>query len=71
MVLDVESCAKLLHCSVEHLNRLARGGDIPATKIGRSWIFLEDEIVGWLRSKTRSQKSPAKVGRPRKQLLPC
>jgi excisionase family DNA binding protein len=72
MIINVIACANMLHCSVEHLNRLAKNGSIPATKIGRSWIFLEDEVINWVRTKSKqiTESTNRKVGRPRKTLRP-
>jgi excisionase family DNA binding protein len=40
-----EKVADLLHCSKEHVEDLAEQGRLPATKIGRAWIFVTAKIV--------------------------
>ena len=71
MILDAPTCAALLRCSVSHLHRLARDGIVPATKVGRGWLFIEADIVEWLRVKSLPVKvvTSKKVGRPRKRIV--
>lgn len=61
--LNTEECAKLLSVSKSHLERLARSKEIPAMKPGRSWVFIEEDVLEWMRSKYRR-----KIGRPRNPL---
>lgn len=69
MILDAPACAALLRCSPAHLNKLAREGHVPAVKVGRGWVFVEDDIVEWLRVKSVAERVPRKIGRPRKRML--
>lgn len=71
MILDAPTCAAMLHCSQTHLQRLARQGIVPATKVGRGWVFVHDDIVEWLRVKSKPVKieAPRKAGRPRKRIV--
>ena len=62
--LSVEQTASLLHCSEEHVRRLARNKTLPGIKVGRDWIFLEENLLDWLREKS----APAKRGRPRREI---
>ena len=71
MILDAPTCAAMLRCSISHLNRLARQGIVPATKVGRGWIFIETEVLEWVR--LRGVVKPVVVsrpaGRPRKKVV--
>ena len=71
MILDAPTCAALLRCSVSHLHRLARDGIVPGTKVGRGWVFVEADIVEWLRVRSAPVKiePPKKVGRPRVRVV--
>jgi len=51
MILSTEACAEMLSVSVTHLQRLARAGIIPASKPGREWVFLLEDIVEWLQKR--------------------
>lgn len=65
VTLDSPSAAKLLNCSTAHLHRLARSGVIPGAKVGRGWVFIEQDLLDWLRQQTKPKPAPRPVGRPR------
>ena len=69
--LTSDSCAKLLNCSKVHLLNLVRQGKIPAAKVGKAYVFIEADIIEWLRVKStpRPVPEPRKVGRPRKRIV--
>jgi len=45
--------ATLLHADVETVLALARKGELPGTKIGKSWVFLRTDILDFLRERVR------------------
>ena len=47
--LDVEAASKLLKIHPSTLLAKARAGEIPAAKPGKCWIFIENELLNWLR----------------------
>lgn len=51
--IDSDECAVLLRCTPTQVEELARGGDIPALKIGRSWLFIKDDLLAYLAEKAR------------------
>ena len=71
MLIDDDQCAALLRCSKSHLQRLARAGEIPGTKIGRGWVFVEEDVVQLVRTMSAPKPVPAPkaVGRPRKRIV--
>lgn len=65
--LDLKGAAAVLHCHPETLKAWARSNVIPATKVGRAWIFSEG--VGSISHSTFTvQKDPAEAG-PKVTLL--
>lgn len=44
-ILTADEAAVFLKVSVKTLLRLARSGDLPASKIGRSWRFVRGDLV--------------------------
>lgn len=75
-----EECAELLRCTPEQVEELARAGDIPGLKIGRSWLFVRFDLLAYLaekaradaqerRSKRQPNATPIKQ-KPRRQLPP-
>ena len=69
MTLDSTAAAALLKCSVAHLHRLARAGLLPTAKVGRGWVFIQDDLLSWLRDRQQAPvpKAAAPRGRPRKR----
>lgn len=48
--LSIEEAAKYLNMGKTVLYRLARGGEIPATKVGKKWVFEKQSLDTWVRS---------------------
>jgi excisionase family DNA binding protein len=48
-------CAELLHCTPEQVEELARTGEIPGLKIGRSWLFVRTDLLDYLAEKARQE----------------
>ena len=49
-ILDSEAAAELLQVSTKTLLRLAREGQVPGRKVGRSWRFERSDLIAWLRA---------------------
>jgi hypothetical protein len=48
--LDLSAAASMLHMGEDALMRKTRAGIIPGCKPGRQWIFLEVDLIEWMRS---------------------
>ncbi|MCG6983805.1 MAG: helix-turn-helix domain-containing protein [Thiocapsa sp.] len=48
--LDLVQAAQFLHVSPSVLREKANAGVIPGAKAGRRWVFLEADLVAYLRS---------------------
>jgi excisionase family DNA binding protein len=46
--LDLVEAAALCKCGVQRLRALARSGAIPATKVGRRWVFSTRLLQEWI-----------------------
>lgn len=55
--LDVIECAEFLKVCRETVLRLAQAGEIYGARIGHAWVFLEDDLVDYLRRESRRQTS--------------
>lgn len=76
--IDAEQCAELLKCDTGTVEELARAGEIPGLKIGRSWLFVTGDLLVFLAERARLEaeqrrsrstaKSPAK---PRRAVPPA
>ena len=49
--LDLSAAAALLHIHPVTLLSKARAGEIPGAKVGRCWVFVEVDLIEYLRSK--------------------
>jgi len=47
--LTIEQAAELLCMHVVTVRNKARTGELPAAKIGKRWLFLEIDLINWLR----------------------
>lgn len=73
--MGIEQCAELIKVHRVTLSKMAARGDIPATKVGRRWVFMTELVLDWLKSRTlpkpqasQIQLAPAKRGRHRNPL---
>jgi excisionase family DNA binding protein len=51
-VLTVEQAAEILGVHSETVRRLARAGELPATKVGRHWRFRRQALERWFHRQT-------------------
>ncbi|NVH74784.1 helix-turn-helix domain-containing protein [Paraburkholderia sp. JPY432] len=52
---DIDECADFLKVERKTALKLAQQGDLPGARIGRAWVFLEDDVVEYLRVQVRHQ----------------
>lgn len=50
-LLTLTEAAKLLHISTKTLQRMIRGGEIPALKVGGQWRLRESQLMYWIQSR--------------------
>jgi excisionase family DNA binding protein len=48
--LNLNAAAELLKIHPQTVLERARSGDIPAAKPGKRWVFIEEDLINWLRS---------------------
>ena len=62
-LLSAREAAGLLHLNVKRVQRLAREGRLPATRVGRKWLFPEAELESLLRgARPAARHAPAAGG---------
>lgn len=71
--LSLSQTAQHLNASPSHVSKLARDGDLPGCKVGKSWVFRMSDIDAYLQSKIDAQAAlrrmvTAKPGRARRKL---
>lgn len=58
---NLQETANFLKVHAETVSRLAKTGQLPGAKIGRAWVFLEDDLITYLREQIQSQVSEREV----------
>lgn len=53
---DLEQAACFLNVSPSTAQEMAASGELPGAKIGRAWVFLEEDLVDWLREQIKFQR---------------
>jgi excisionase family DNA binding protein len=61
--IDADECAKLLRCTPEQVEELARAGEIPGLKFGRSWLFIRADLLAYLAEKARREAQQRRASR--------
>ena len=61
--IDSAACAALLRCTSEQGEELARAGEIPGLKIGRSWLFVSSDLLAYLAEKARREADERRAKR--------
>lgn len=69
--IDAYEAAKLLHCDFEQVEYLARRGELPATKIGRGWIFLRSQLIQSIAERAKIEAQLRRSSRPQMAAAPC
>lgn len=59
--LDLSEAADLLKLHPQTVLQRARSGDIPAAKSGKCWVFIEEDLIEWLRSQYNATRD-ARLG---------
>lgn len=59
--LDIVEAAEWLKCGTDTVQQLAASGQIPAAKVGRAWVFVDVDLVEWLRSQYKAPEQPNKA----------
>ena len=60
---DLQECADFLKVDRTTAMKLAQQGDIIGARIGRAWVFLEDDVVAFLREQAQKQTLERLEGR--------
>ncbi len=55
--LSAEQAAALLHLNVKRVQSLARAGKLPAVRVGRKWLFHQDQIEKLLGRRSAAQRT--------------
>lgn len=59
--LNLTEAAALLHMHKETLRERAKAGEIPGAKVGKQWVFIEEDLFIYLRSLYASKRQAVQV----------
>jgi excisionase family DNA binding protein len=51
--MNAEQAATLMFAETDTVLTLARNGSLPGTKIGKSWVFLREDVLTFLRHRVQ------------------
>lgn len=63
--LDVEEAASLLKAETDTVMQLARAGDLPGAKIGKSWVFMRSDLISFLMKRIAEDTSIRRNNSPK------
>ena len=66
---DINEAADFLKVDRSTALDLANVGSLPGAKVGRAWVFMEDELVAYLRDITRKQTQARRANAEAAQCL--
>jgi excisionase family DNA binding protein len=49
--INLEQAAALMYAETDKIMQLARTGELPGVKIGKSWCFMRSDVIKFLREK--------------------
>jgi excisionase family DNA binding protein len=55
--MGIEEAAAFLRVHRITLYRMAKRGEVPAAKPGKEWVFIDVDLIGWLRAQYQVQAS--------------
>lgn len=53
---NLKQAAEFLKMKTGALRAKAAVGDVPADKPGKSWVFIKEDLVDWMRARQRVRK---------------
>lgn len=59
-IMTSEEAAEMFRVSVPYIRGLANTGEIPATKLGDDWRFVRDDLLDYLRDRSRREQQARK-----------
>lgn len=66
---DINEAADFLKIDRSTALELAHLGTLPGAKVGRAWVFMEDELVAYLRDMTRKQTQARRADAEAAQII--
>ena len=65
--LNLQEAAAFLRLHPEELRKRAKAGRIPGAKVGRSWVFVDEDLASYLRSLYGRPRQALQVTSPKEE----
>ena len=59
--MNLSEAANFLKMNAESLRQLAKHGKVPGAKIGKCWVFIEQDLADFIRSRYSVQRQAVRV----------
>ena len=69
--LDIDQAGAWLKCDPETVRAMAASGELPAAKVGRAWVFVDVDLIEWLRSQYRASCRSTKTSKNLNTITPA
>lgn len=56
-ILSLAQASRMLKAHPETITEAIRSRKLPATKVGRAWVFVDDDLIGWVRTQYHQPES--------------
>lgn len=70
-VLGLAAAARLLKAHPDTITEAIRTRGLPACKVGRAWLFIDDDLIAWVRSQYGQQAGQEAAPRDEPPPLPA
>jgi excisionase family DNA binding protein len=61
--LDLQEAAAMLKVHENTVLELVGSGEVPGAKIGRAWVFLDEDLLAYVRKQINQQSANRVAGR--------
>lgn len=63
----LHDAADFLNISIDTMKDFAQNGIVPGAKIGKSWVFIEDDLANYLRKEVNRQTAERRGEKPEQE----
>jgi len=69
-ILTADEAAEMFRVSTPYIRGMANSGEIPGTKMGDDWRFVRQDLIDYLRERSRREQQARKFQQEQRQQQP-
>lgn len=69
-ILTAEEAAEMFRVSIPYIRGLANSGEIPGTKMGDDWRFVRQDLLDYMRERSRREQKARRFQQEQRQQQP-